>query len=99
VYQNVKNTFQDFRDKNKLIDWTQIWTKLKNIKVTNQVKEFQWKCLNNINYTEHRLKKNEFVKRKMPLCQIRDNDETMQNLFFKCTSVKKIIKEIKAIVF
>jgi hypothetical protein len=27
------------------IDWTQIWTKLKKIKVTNKVKEFQWKCL------------------------------------------------------
>jgi hypothetical protein len=32
-----------------------------------KVKESQWKCLHNINYTEHRLKKkNEFVKRKMP---------------------------------
>ena len=30
-------------------------------------------------------------------CQIRDNDETMQHLFFKCPSVKKIIKEIEAI--
>jgi hypothetical protein len=30
------------------IDWTQIWTKLKKIKVTNKVKEFQWKCLHNI---------------------------------------------------
>ena len=48
------------------IDWTQIWTKLKKIKVTDKVKEFQWKCLHNINYTEDRLKKNEFVKRKMP---------------------------------
>jgi hypothetical protein len=34
------------------IDWTQIWTKLKKIKVTNKVKECQWKCLHNINYTE-----------------------------------------------
>jgi hypothetical protein len=48
------------------IDWTQIWTTLKKIKVTNKVKEFQWKCLHNINYTEHRLRKNEFVKRKIP---------------------------------
>jgi hypothetical protein len=31
------------------------------------------------------------------LCQIRDNDETMQHLFFKCPSVNKIIKEIEAI--
>ena len=30
------------------------------------------------------------------LCQIRDNDETMQHLFFKCP-LKKIIKEIEAI--
>ena len=39
------------------IDWTHIWTKLKKVKVTNNVKEFQWKCPHNINYTEHRLKK------------------------------------------
>jgi hypothetical protein len=32
------------------------------------------------------------------LCQIRDNDETMQHLFFKCPSVNKIIKEIEAIL-
>jgi hypothetical protein len=34
---------------------------------------------------------------KCHLCQIRDNDETMQHLFFKCPSVNKIIKEIEAI--
>ena len=32
-----------------------------------------------------------------PLCQIKYNDETMQQLFFKCPSVKKVIKEIEAI--
>jgi len=36
-------------------------------------------------------------KEKCHLCQIRDNDETMQHLFFECPSVKKIIKEIEAI--
>jgi hypothetical protein len=70
------------------IDWTQIWTKLKKIKVTNKVKEFQWKCLHNINYTEHRLKKMNLSNGRCHLCQIRDNDETMQHLFFKCPSVK-----------
>ena len=69
------------------IDWTQIWTKLKKIKVTNKVKEFQWKCLHNINYTEHRLKKMNLSNGRCHLCQIRDNDETMQHLFFKCPSV------------
>ena len=34
---------------------------------------------------------------KCHLYQIRDDDETMQHLFFECASVKKIIKEIKAI--
>jgi hypothetical protein len=66
------------------IDWTQIWTKLKKIKVTNKIKEFQWKCLHNINFTEHRLN---LSKGKCHLCQIRDNDETMQHLFFKYASV------------
>jgi hypothetical protein len=50
------------------IDWTQIWTKLKKIKVTNKVKEFQWKCLHNINYTEYRLKKNNLSNGKCHLC-------------------------------
>jgi hypothetical protein len=36
-------------------------------------------------------------KGKCHLCQIIDNDETMQHLFFKCPSVKHIIKEIEAI--
>jgi hypothetical protein len=35
-------------------------------------------------------------KGKCHLCQIIDNDETMQHLFFKCPSVKKSIKEIEA---
>ena len=34
---------------------------------------------------------------KCQLGQIKDNDETMQHLFFKCPSVKKVIKEIEAI--
>ena len=33
-----------------------------------------------------------------PLCQIRYNDETMQRLFFKCPSVKKVIIEIEEIL-
>ena len=80
------------------IDWTQIWTKLKKIKVTNKVKEFQCKYLHNINYTDHRLEKMNLSDGKCHLCQIRDNDETMQHLFFKCPpSVKKVIKEIEVI--
>ena len=78
-------------------DWTQIWTNLKKIKVTNEVENFQWKCLHNIDYTEHRLKKMNLSNGRCHLCQIRDNDETMQHLFSKCPSVKKIIKEIEAI--
>jgi hypothetical protein len=38
-----------------------------------------------------------FENGRCHLCQIRDNDETMQHLFFKCPSVNKIIKEIEAI--
>ena len=34
---------------------------------------------------------------KCHFCQFRDNDETMQHLFFKCPSLKKIMKEIEAI--
>jgi len=65
--------------------------------ITNKVTEFQWKCLHNIIDTEHRLKKMNWSNGKCHLCQIRDNDETMQHLFFKYPSVKKVIKEIEAI--
>jgi hypothetical protein len=34
---------------------------------------------------------------KCHLYQIRENEETMQHLLFKCPSVKKVIKEIEAI--
>ena len=37
------------------------WTKLKKIKVTHKDKEFQWKCLHNINYTEQMNLTNENV--------------------------------------
>jgi hypothetical protein len=40
--------------------------------VTNKFKEFQWKCLHNINYTEHRLKKMNLSNGRCHLCQIRD---------------------------
>ena len=79
------------------IEGTQIWTKLKKIKVTNKAKEFQWKCIHNINYTEQILKKMNLSNGKCHHCQIRDNNESMQHLFFRCPYVKKIIKELEAI--
>jgi hypothetical protein len=116
------------------IDWTQIWTKLKKIKVTDKyglglelvfnatfsymvavsfdwwkkpeypekttdlsqvtdkltkTQKFQWKCLHNINYAEHRLEKMNLSNGKCRLCQIRDNHETVRHLIFKYHSVRK----------
>ena len=45
---------------------------------THKDKEFQWKCLHNINYTEQMNLANE----KCHLCQIKDSDEMIQHLFF-----------------
>ena len=45
------------------------WTKLKKIRVTQQDKEFQWKCLHNINYTEQM----NLTNGKCHLSQIKDN--------------------------
>ena len=58
------------------------WTKLKKIKVTHKEKEFQWKCLHNINYTEQINLSNV----KCHLCKIKHNDQ-MIKLFFKNHSV------------
>jgi len=61
------------------------WTKLKKIKVTHKEKEFQWKCLHNINYTEQM----NFANGKCHFCKIKDNDEMIQHLFFKYHSMRK----------
>ena len=30
------------------INWEQVWSKLKQVHVSNKIKEFQWKCIHNI---------------------------------------------------
>ena len=57
----------------------------KKIKVTHQDKEFQWQCLHNINYAEQM----NLANGKGHLCQIKDNDQMIQHLFFKYHSVRE----------
>jgi hypothetical protein len=51
---------------------------------THKDKEFQWKCLHNINYTEQM----NLAYEKCHLCQIKDSDEMIQHLFFKYHSAQ-----------
>jgi len=74
------------------INWEQVWSKLKQVHVSNKIKEFQWKCIHNIIYTENRLQKMNMSNGK---CQVYSNNETLQHLFFQCSSAKIIVKEME----
>lgn len=77
------------------INWEQVWSKLKQVHVSNKIKEFQWKCIHNIIYTENRLQKMNMSNGKCHLCQVDNNNETLQHLFFQCPSAKIIMKEME----
>jgi hypothetical protein len=39
----------------EFLNWERIWSSFKNLDITNNIKDFQWKCLYNIVYTDSRL--------------------------------------------
>ena len=77
------------------INWEQVWSKLKQAHVSNKIKEFQWKCIHNIIYTENRLQTINMSNGKCHLCQVNNNNQTLQHLFFQCPSAKIIVKEME----
>jgi hypothetical protein len=56
---------------------------LKQVHVSNKIKELQWKCIHNIIYMENRSKKKNMSNGKCHLCQVYNNNDTLQHLFFK----------------
>ena len=72
-----------------------MWSGLKFLKIENKVKEFQWKSLHNILYTEERLKKMKISNGKCHICQNDNNIETLQHLFFSCCTSQLILKTSK----
>lgn len=80
---------------NKNLPWETIWGMLKQIDIDNKVKEFQWKCVHRIIYTEHRLKLMNKSNGKCHYCHENDIFETQQHLFYDCKIIKRLLKEIK----
>jgi hypothetical protein len=58
--------------------------------VSNKIKKCQWKCIHNIIYAENRLQKMNMSNGKCHLCQVDNNNETLQHLFFQCPSALEI---------
>ena len=75
-----------------------VWSNLNNLKIENKVKEFQWKCLHNIIYTESRLKKMNKSNGQCHFCLDNDSEETLQHLFFQCEVSSIIVQKINNIL-
>ena len=50
----------------EFLNWERIWSSFKNLDITNNIKDFQWKCLYNIVYTDSRLQTQALVARTPP---------------------------------
>lgn len=80
------------------LNWKTIWQNLKMIHIFNKVKEFQWKCVHNIVYTESRLFKMKLSNGICHLCKNRNLSENLSHLFFKCVVTKQIVREIQHLI-
>ena len=87
--------WEEIYGENDIINWYLIWNNLRILDINNSVKEFQWKCLHNIVYTEFRLKKMNLSDGKCHFCRSRTNLETLSHLFFSCNTANTIVTEIK----
>ena len=67
IYPKCQLKWQEFYGHE--INWKIVWGNLKKVKITNKMKEFQWKCIHNIIYTESRLKKMQLSNGKCLICQ------------------------------
>ena len=95
IYPKCQLKWQEFYGHE--INWKIVWGNLKKVNVTNKMKEFQWKCIHNIIYTESKLKKMQLSNGKCHICQTANNTESLQHLFFDCNTTKLIISKIKDI--
>ena len=71
------------------INFSFVWQNIYNALVPNKVKEFQWKCVHNIIYTESKLQSMRLSNGRCHFCT--DNIENLNHLFFHCPSVKHLI--------
>jgi hypothetical protein len=83
---------------NEEFHWPKIWTNLKRLDISNKIKEFQWKCIHNIIYTESRLRKMNLSNGKCHLCKESNIQEDLQHLFFKCSIANCFISNIKILI-
>ena len=77
---------------NKIYSWNLIWENIKSTPCERKVREFQWKSVHNILYTESRLNKMKKTDGKCHFCKIHIEDQ--KHLFYYCEYVNKIIIEL-----
>ena len=76
------------------INWEKNWLNLSKMNINRKVKEFQWKCIHRIIYTENRLKIMHMSNGKCHLCDEINNIETLEHLFYQCNNVKPLIETV-----
>ena len=91
-YQNVKINQNNVY--NETFHWPKILINLKRLDISNKIKEFQWKCIQNIIYTESRLRKKKVSNGRCYLCKDSNIQEDLQHLSLKCNIVNRFISNI-----
>jgi len=75
------------------LKWKLIWNNIQKLTISRKIKEFQWKCVHRIIYTEHRLNIMNMSNGKCHFCED-DNVETLQHLFYQCNTTQVLIAEL-----
>ena len=84
---------------NEEFHWPKILINLKRLDISNKIKEFQWKCIHNIIYTESRLRKMNLSNGRCHLCKESNIQGDLQHLFFfKCSVTNRFMSNITILI-
>ena len=73
------------------IDWERVWD-LCNSPLPTKLKQFQWKSVHNIVYTEVRLQIGNLSNAKCNLCKLENEDQI--HMFLTCRKIQTIVEKI-----
>ena len=74
------------------MDWKQIWQNITRLNHNRKIKQFQWKCVHNIIFTERKLQRIGRSNGKCKICN--SNEEDQKHLFIGCRYTIRIWEEI-----
>lgn len=87
---------QKFSLPRNILHWKVIWSNIFLSYASIQAQQLQWKFLQNVIFTEHKLN---LMKASNGVCNLCKKDrETLIHLFWKCTDTKLIWAKINAVL-